>query len=479
MRYRLALVPFTLLLLGYGASAQGPNSYRLQYVASGDSRVNISLTLAEPAKAPLTLVVPRTYPGGYEQIPYDSFVKNLLAFSSTGKPLTVRAEAVGPRWIIGQAGEQVQRIEYQSDIALMEQQLKGAVETSKVRPNYAGFLGYSIFAYVDGQEDRQINLRIDGPPGWPVLTTLAPRVPAPALTTIEDAPNYYALADSQILMGPSLQVRSLDGKIPLIMAVYAECEEDLSIEGQLARQALNRIQDYFGDMPIKQYTVQLELLKPLPGHEYDFSQEHLDSGTFSLSIGRALTVRSTSPQRQLNLFNYAHHMAHSWIPKRAWGVGYLPFTWEMAPVIDTIWVNEGFIHYVAIEALAEAMPATEGAAYRDDYLAGLRTLVSQAPPFIRRMPLVVLSREASFLYMDDPRTGKNVYARGALMAAEMDDRMRTGGTKSLRDALRSLLVWSETNRRPYQIEELPGIFSEATGVDVHDIMDRWLKPLAP
>jgi predicted metalloprotease with PDZ domain len=78
----------------------------------------------------------------------------------------------------------------------------------------------------------------------------------------------------------------------------------------------------------------------------------------------------------------------------------------------------------------------------------------------------------------DFRTGKNVFARGALMAAEMDDRIRskTNGEKSLRDALRALLVWSSKNHRAFQLEEMMQIFSDATSVDVRDILKRWEEP---
>jgi hypothetical protein len=42
--------------------------------------------------------------------------------------------------------------------------------------------------------------------------------------------------------------------------------------------------------------------------------------------------------------------------------GYFPFSWELAPVIDTIWLSEGFARYIAIDALADTMPKAEGAA---------------------------------------------------------------------------------------------------------------------
>jgi predicted metalloprotease with PDZ domain len=59
----------------------------------------------------------------------------------------------------------------------------------------------------------------------------------------------------------------------------------------------------------------------------------------------------------------------------------------------------------------------------------------------------------------------------------MDDRIQTQtrGKKSLRDAFRALLAWSATNRRAIQVEEITQIISESTGVDVQDIVVRWME----
>ncbi|HZC66634.1 MAG TPA: hypothetical protein VE545_08665 [Candidatus Dormibacteraeota bacterium] len=470
-----------LSLLSFSVHAQGNLTYQLRYATPGDNTVHITLLLAEPVATPVSLVMPRTYPGGYEQIPYDAYVEGVRAFSADERPLAVEQEPDGPRWTVGRKAGRVARIEYEVNLARMEDRTVSSVETSKVRPEYVGLLGYSIFAFIDGFEDRPIHLRIAAPPAWPVVTTLAPQVPAPAAKAEAIAPNYYALADSEILMGPQLQLRKFPGKIPLIMVVYAETNEDFDLEGQLARQALDRVQSYFADAPFPQYTVQLELLRPAKDHDYGFSQEHLDSGTFSLSVDRAITAQSSQQDRDVNLFNYAHHMAHSWIPKRAYGPGYLPFTWEMTPVLDTIWFNEGFGRYAAIAALAAAMPPREAAAFRARQLFHLRQTVETAPPLIRNMPLDVLSREASFLYASDFRTGMNIFSRGALMAADMDDRIRekTAGKKSLRDALQALLVWCEKNHRAFETKEMLEVIFASTGVDVSDILQRWSKPLAP
>jgi predicted metalloprotease with PDZ domain len=220
-------------------------------------------------------------------------------------------------------------------------------------------------------------------------------------------------------------------------------------------------------------------LNPLPQHVYGFSQEHIDSGTFTLALGAALGAASPAEEIERTRFNFAHHMAHSWIPKRAYGVGYRPFSWEMTPVIDTVWFNEGFGRYAAIAAMAGGMPAAAGEAFRQRHLARLREILATAPAFIRRMPLEVLSREASFLYAADFRSGMNIFARGALMAAEMDDRirLRSGGKRSLREALAGLLAWSAAHPGPFETHDLPTRFAAATGVDVSDILDKWQKPL--
>ena len=264
--------------------------------------------------------------------------------------------------------------------------------------------------------------------------------------------------------------------------LYTERDADISLEASLARDALDKVTTYFGSAPFSHYTAVIEYLKPLPPpHEYNFSMEHLDSGTFFLDIDHIITASSPASQKESNRFNYAHHIAHSWIPKRCYGAGYIPFNWEMTPVIDTIWFNEGFGRYAAIAALADALPKEEAAKYRTARLDRLRSIVASAPDFLQRMSLDELSREGSFLYGDDFRVGMNLFSRGALMAAEMDDRIRaqTSNQESLRDALRYLMAWTAKNRRAFRTDELPEIFRQATGVDTTSILKSWMQPTRP
>jgi predicted metalloprotease with PDZ domain len=478
-----------MLCMPRAARAQETITYRVRYNLATPQSVRVTLKFADLAEAkgglvaPFTLIMPRAVPGGYAQRPYDPFVVNMLVHGSDGLAVDARREEFAPRWIIGKAGERVVSIDYDVDVKRMEGAVLSAADSSKIRSEYVGLLGYSIFAFVEGHENEPVRLEVSARPAWPVFSSLAPQLPAPIGDLTAQAANYYALADSQIMMGSKLQLREIPGKnggVHLFLAAYAEAEDDLQLEGELAREALDKVVAYFGKAPFTHYTVALELLKPLSDrHEYNFSMEHLASGTFHFDTNRALVTVASDIQREIRRFNYAHHMAHSWIPKRAYGENYLPFRWEMAPVSETIWFNEGFGRYAAIEALAEAMPSEKAARYRKERLDRLQGIVDSAAPFLRQMSLAELSREASFLYSSDFRIGMNLFSRGALMAAEMDDAIRaqTNDRKSLRDALRYLIDWTAENHRAFRVEELPQIFREATSVDTSAILTRRLQPL--
>ena len=208
------------------------------------------------------------------------------------------------------------------------------------------------------------------------------------------------------------------------------------------------------------------------------SMEHLESSTFYLAANTGLPSSSSADDDARALSNFAHHIAHAWVPKRAYGEGYFPFPWELAPVLDSIWFAEGFGQYAAIVAVAAGTP--DPAAFRQGMLTRrFQSNIDSAPAFLKRLSLVELSRVASTRYAEDFRTGRLVFSRGGMMAAAIDDRIRaeTKGAKSLRDALIFLIDWSARERRGFAVGELAGLIRQATGVDVSQTIDRWLQPL--
>lgn len=472
------MIPIPALALAAALAAPGePVVYRVELARAGATAVSVRLTVPGDPPGPLTLVMPRAVPMGYSQQPYDRYLTDVTARAPDGTAVPVERED-GPRWRLGSAGGRVRHVEYRVNLARMEREILGASDSSRARPDYAGLLGYSVFAYLEGWEERPARLDVVAPPAWPAFTTLAPAV-SPALGRASgDAADFYALADSQVAMGPGLRVLRAESLVPLYLAAYTEGEADLALTARLLGEAMDALVRYFGEAPFPSYTALLELLEPVsPDHEYGFSMEHLSSSHYFLAADSGITAASSAERVRRVRFNFAHHVAHAWIPKRAFGEGYFPFSWELAPVIDTIWLSEGFARYIAIEALADAMPAGEGDARRREALASLRRTVDEMPAFLRDMPLVSLSRIASTRYSEDFRTGRTLFARGALLAAELDERIRerTGGRSRVRDAFRHLLAWCGSERRGFRTDELPGLVREATGVETGDVWDRWLR----
>jgi predicted metalloprotease with PDZ domain len=453
--------------------------------------VHVAIALPSDAtRERADLIMPRAIPMGYSQVPYDAFVSGVVARTRSGAAVNV-ARGDGPRWSIGAmpaattgpAADPIASIEYDVDLLGMEAAILSGGDSSHSRDGYLAMLGYSVFAYVEGFEDRPIELSASAPSNrasWPVFSTLAPKVPASIAGITASAPDFYGLADSQILMGPGFRLTKLKGAPELFMAVHAEGEVDTAAVTPLAEQAYAALIAYFGSAPFPHYTLVFDYLKPLSSrHTYGFSMEHMQSATFGALASAAPTARATDRERAAWRYNVAHHIAHAWIPKRCAGEGYFPFRWELAPLIDTIWLSEGFGQYAAADALSDVLPlSADGRPYVETLVATrFRNPLREMPDFVTRMPLVDLSRIASLLYSEDFRTGRTVFARGGLMAEEMDRRIReqSGGAKRLRDALRGLVAWSARERRAFRIDELPTRFEESTGVDTRDVMERWLR----
>lgn len=475
-------VAIAMLAVVHGGAREGaaqPVSdirYAARYARAGDTTIAIELTWSPPLASPRALVMPRAIPMGYGEQHYDAFLREVTAHDAAGTSRAATREE-GPRWRL-ETG--TTRVTYRVDLAALERTVKAASDQSRVRDGYLGALGYSLFAFLDGAEARPARLQVEAPAGWPVFVTLAPRFPVTPGAVEASAPDYYALADAQIIMGPKAEVRRLTTTpVPVYLASYAEGPVDLDRVGRLALTAFERVAAWFGSTPFDHYTLHQELLTPIsPEHEYGMSMEHLGSSTYYLAASAGITAASTAADDARVLYNYAHHVAHAWVPKRAYGQGYFPFQWELAPVLDSIWFAEGFGQYAAIQAVAAGTP--DPAAFRADMLARrFRTNVTSAPDFLKRLPLVDLSRVASTRYAEDFRTGRLVFSRGGLMAAAIDDRIQreTRGTKSLRDALRFLVAWTAREQRAFTIEELPALIQTATGVDTRAVIEEWLQPL--
>ncbi len=440
----------------------------------GDSAVSVTVTLPRPVGHPGFFVMPRAIPMGYGTQPYDRFVFDLVALDPTGAPIAVE-DVEGPRWLIKAGAESpIASISYRVDLARMERLILSAGDASRARPRFLGLLGYSVFGFLDEAVDEPVELTVRVPAGWPVVTTLAPTADSVGAATVPAA-NFYALADAQIMAGPGLAVRRVEGAVPLTVAVYAEDSIDVATITDLADRALRGMTEYFGSAPFPHFTVAIEVLRPLsPDHAYRFSMEHLESATFRFATGQ---VDLSPAGRDRFYYNLLHHIAHAWIPKRCAPAGYYPFTWDFAAPIEGIWFSEGWAQYVAVDVLAARQP--EPAAFRRAW-AGRRfdpASLDTAPPIAGRST-PDLSGIAAHQYSEDFRISQTVFSRGGRMAEAIDQRIRdrTRGAKTFRDVARGLMTWCAAATTPVTVPDIQRIITQATGTATGDLIDHWLAP---
>lgn len=452
------IVLFSFIISITNLNAQQKIGYLLNQQTDLD-KLTIQITFDALSASDANLVIPRSAPGTYILTNYKAFVGDVVGYTTTGKELQGMI-GDGSFFTFGESNDLLNKVSYTVDIQKMEMDLLDASTSSKAREDYLGLLGYSVFGFIEGLETEPINITINTDPSWPVFSTLRPDTNRKFGTDSYEAENYAELVDAQYLLGKGVQViRVEEAQIPLYVAAYAATTDNLEGIGNTGLSSLQKLADYFGYVPMPHYTLVYEFLKPISArHDYGFNMEHLNSMTAHRDITQEYT-----PNRDLG--SIIHHMGHSWIPLRSWGEGYRPFAWQVAPLIETIWLNEGFIWYVTFQSILQD----------ETRLNWWKSNMDNAPDFIKTKTLKELSLLGSTQYASDFRIGKNLFSRGALMAHDLDDyiQKQTNGKKSFKEAILGLLNWSKENQRAFKYNEIEPIMSEATGVDLSSVWNKW------
>lgn len=459
-----------ILMACFCLPSSGQVSYSITYNDSSSSKVKITIRPTKLKRGPIVFIMPRSVPGAYSILRYDSFIEGLSAIDNAGETLSVHKDSNGaPRWYCTDTAKVITQLTYEIDLRKMESQLD-PTDASIIRRGFAGLLNYSIFGWIEGTEQQPVQCTVHTFDQWPVFTSTQPTMQMAKGTLTFNVENYYTLADGQLFMGPQFQVKEFKGLVPLFIASYCQTgHEYLEDYGKQGIMSLEILHDYFGELPFKQYSILLRKALPLePGSVPPFGMEHLQSSTF---FGDTSDFRS-NPLSKAELVAtmpaYLHHMGHSFIPLRCYGDAYRPYVKEIPPVINNIWFNEGFMWFVLYEALKS--DRWEKLFYNNTY---------KADPLIKKMSLQELSQEASFMYSSDFRLGRAVFSRGAGMAIEMNNyiKEKTGGKKSMKDVLRSLYYWTKENKRPFTMEEFPLLINKASGVNLTAIYNKWQLPI--
>jgi len=346
-------------------------------------------------------------------------------------------------------------------IATDEDDEEGRSEDEESRFDSLGCEYRTKYVYDPARTDLPATLRIEAPTGWRISVPLDPDPSDPAAWV---APDFDALADAPVEVGPSETVDGTAADRPFSLAIWGDARFDrAALVGDVAKIIAAEAAVFEG-LPYDRYLFILHLAVGARG-----GLEHMRSSVCGTSP-HAFATR-TGVLDLLSLL--AHEHFHAWNVKRIRPAGLSPYRYGEENYTRLLWIAEGGTAYYDWHVLVRA-----GLATRAEYLRHLADRIAQLEATPGR--LVQSLEEASFdawvkLYRPDESSANvtvSYYLKGEVVWAMLDLelRARSGGRAGTDDVMRAL--WKSGRPVPEDARE---IFCDVAGTNVADLFDRYAR----
>jgi predicted metalloprotease with PDZ domain len=473
MKTSLGIAAAMVLLTGAVSEKPHPLdiAYRVSVPEPASHRYEIEIAVNGIRDDTLVLQMPVWSPGRYGRMDFARNVQHFAVTDAKGAP--VAWELVnGSRWRLRTKGVPAVRVSYR----VFANALSGTFSVADTA--HLNWNGASLFAYVVGHKPDPVRLTILPPLGWHVINGASL---TPDQTEFRFA-NYDFLIDTPTEVAPAFNVDSFSVDGRLYRAVtHLNGGDD---HGQRARfvSDLEKIVRYentvMGPPPIPMYTFLFNI-----GYAGGDGMEHLASTQIITS-----RMWSDSAARLPGVSSASHEYFHVWNVKRIRPFVLGPFDYENAQFEPSLWVAEGWTNYYGDIGLLRAGLESRAAFYTDlgNQILGYdktpsrkwvtARMASIAAPYWdgAPAPMPVETWEGFISY----------YSQGEALALllDLEIRSRTGGRRSLDDALRNLkkATWDAPSTsyylqgRGYTEMDVERAVSEAAGVDLHAWFERFV-----
>jgi predicted metalloprotease with PDZ domain len=432
--------------------------YRLAVPAPHTHMIDVELRLAA-APGGVELAMPSWTPGSYLIREFARNVQDFAAEAGNAKPLSWR-KLDKSRWQVDtpDGGEVLVRYRvYANELS---------VRTSHVDASHAHVNGASVFMFVAGRENEEVQLEVIAPDEWRTSTPM--RESAPSTYT---AASFDELVDSPLEIGTHTLLEWEQHGVPHAFAIWGRAHHAHDSLVEDTKKIVDAAALMFGGLPYERYLFVLHLVPSGRG-----GLEHAASTV--LQMGRD-SFDGESYESLLALI--AHEFFHVWNAKRIRPEPLGPFDYLRENYTRNLWVVEGLTTYYTDLLLVRA-----GLMKPDRYLERLGDSIARhrALPGRHHQSL----EESSFdtwirFYRPDantPNSQVSYYHKGALVALLLDMRIRrdSNNERSLDDLMR--LLWERFGATDTGFPEDPdaGIRSlaeEVYGDSLHEFFDRYVR----
>ncbi|QUW03130.1 M61 family metallopeptidase [Chloracidobacterium validum] len=431
-------------MIEYNLTPQAPNSHLIT--------VTIRYKPMETTKV-VDFALPAWRPGRYQIQNYARNVRDFTATDQSGR--TLAWEKVDKStWRVPCGGVREVRVAY----AYYANTLDAGSTLWNDEELY--WNGTNLLMYVVGQKDRPARLSLTIPQSWQCAYPLK-KVGEPF---VYEAPDYDTLADAPGIASPTLNLVRFDhAGTTYHLAFQGPVSLPLNeLAGQVERIVAATVAMFGGKAPFADYWF---LYHSLPGGRFH-GVEHLNS----TSITFPSSVFDERPQRFYAIT--AHEFFHAWNVKRIRPQGLGPFDYSREVHTRNLWVAEGVTSYYD-----DLLCRRAGVISVEDYLRAVATTIAsqQRTPGRLVTPVTAASFDA-WLTPDDSNVRVDFYTKGALVALllDLDIRRRTGGAKSLDDAMRWLSATYAERGVGYPENGMQLAVEAVTGASYADFFARYV-----
>jgi predicted metalloprotease with PDZ domain len=431
--------------------------YRVELAQPERHLAQIELAFAAESDT-VDVTMPAWCPGSYLIRDYARFVRDLTARGDDGRPRRV-TKLDKQTWRIERGGARELTVRYE----LYGHDL--TVRTNHISAEHAFLHGPATFAYPVGLRDAPVEVRLEAPTSWPIVTAAACDGRTVRAASIDE------LYDHPIHLGIT-RTYSLPATVSCKLVIWGERGQGgLYDEHKLAIDLGAIVDDHvqrYGEAPFPEYTFILML-----SHEAYGGLEHRASSVNLYNPHFAATRKSYEGLLEL----LSHELFHAWNGKRIAPKPLFDFDYSREAYTPCLWVMEGVTSHYDRFALRSSGRIT-AKSYLEKVLDDYARL--QATPGRARQSLEQSSFDAWIkLYKPDEsnlNTTVSYYLKGGLVMFGLDLRIRrlTRNTRSLDDVLRALWQRYGEPRVPYP-DELQPVFEEAAGVELGDIFEHQIR----
>ncbi|MGH7645926.1 MAG: hypothetical protein ACREMR_10110, partial [Gemmatimonadales bacterium] len=328
----LAALALFLRAPSLAAQATPPVRYTVSVPSPGTRLFHVAAEFAAAGTDTLLLSLPAWSPGSYEIQNYARYVRGFAAKNAAGQPL-FWDRYDKDTWRVPTGGSERVSVDFDFLADTIDLSL------SRIRDDFAVFLGTNLFLFEEGRLDRRAEVRFVLPDGWQVTTAL--RSGGAGRYTAAD---YHELADAMTFLGRySLDSVQVDAKwIRLAVwpadAYTAAVARNLRSSVERLAAVQNRL---MGGPPYDSYTVFFAVIRePIDfggGLEHSVSQ-------FDIMPQEAFADAAGNLGDFMNPL-LSHEFFHLWNVKRIRPAEMWPYDYDEEQYTPLLWWSEGVTDY--------------------------------------------------------------------------------------------------------------------------------------